>query len=48
MEFRDEATAPDLERAIAAMDRQIKQAYPEVRRVFIEAEPHRAHEQGPP
>jgi hypothetical protein len=27
-----------LEREIAAMDRNIKAAYPEVRRVFIEAE----------
>jgi cation diffusion facilitator family transporter len=44
VDFRDEATAPDLERAITAMERQIKQAYPEVKRVFIEAEAHGARE----
>ena len=38
VEFRDEATAPELEQAIAQMDRAIKAAYPEVKRIFIEAE----------
>ncbi|MHC4414040.1 MAG: cation diffusion facilitator family transporter [Planctomycetota bacterium] len=42
VEFRDEATAPDLEKAIARMDRQIKAAFPEVKRVFIEAESPRS------
>ena len=38
VEFRDEETAPDLEQVIARMDREIKTAFPEVKRVFIEAE----------
>jgi cation diffusion facilitator family transporter len=38
MEFRDELATGQLERAIATMDRDIKKAFPEVRRVFIEAE----------
>ena len=38
VEFRDEETAPDLEQVIARMDREIKSAFPEVKRVFIEAE----------
>ena len=38
MNFRDEMVVGQLEREIAAMDRAIKAAYPEVRRVFIEAE----------
>jgi cation diffusion facilitator family transporter len=42
VEFRDERMATDLEQAIAAMDREIKVAYPEVKRVFVEAEEARA------
>jgi len=38
MDFRDDLSVGQLERDIAAMDRDIKVAYPEVRRVFIEAE----------
>ena len=38
MEFRDEMRVGQLEGEIASMDRAIKNAYPEVRRVFIEAE----------
>ena len=38
MDFRDTLPVGQLEREIAAMDRNIKAAYPEVRRVFIEAE----------
>ena len=41
VEFRDDATATELERAIARIDRSIKQAYPEVKRIFIEAEEKR-------
>jgi cation diffusion facilitator family transporter len=43
VDFRDETPARDLERVIAAMDRQIKQAFPEVKRIFIEAEARREH-----
>ncbi len=38
VDFRDEIDAGQLERLIAAMDAQIKQAFPAVKRVFIEAE----------
>jgi len=38
MDFRDEMLVGQLEREIAAMDRAIKTTYPEVRRIFIEAE----------
>jgi len=38
IDFRDELTAPELETAIAKLDRNIKQAYPNVKRIFIEAE----------
>jgi cation diffusion facilitator family transporter len=38
MEFRNEMQVGQLEREIASMDRAIKAVYPEVRRVFIEAE----------
>ncbi len=38
IEFRDEATAVDLEQTISRMDRAIKEAFPEVKRIFVEAE----------
>jgi divalent metal cation (Fe/Co/Zn/Cd) transporter len=38
LKFRDKLVVGQLEREIAAMDRGIKSVYPEVRRVFIEAE----------
>ncbi len=41
VEFRDEARAPEIEQSIAAMDREIKEAFPEVKRIFIEAEEQR-------
>jgi cation diffusion facilitator family transporter len=38
VEFRDAATTPLIEKTIADVDRAIKAAFPEVKRVFIEAE----------
>ncbi len=38
VDFRDSATADEVERTIARLDRQIKAAHPRVKRVFIEAE----------
>ncbi len=38
VEFQDEATAVDIERIVAQLDRQIKAAHPAVKRVFVEAE----------
>ena len=39
LDFRDGALAPGIEAAIAEMDTAIKQTFPEVKRIFIEAEP---------
>ena len=38
VEFTDEARAPDLEEAVRRIEGNIKDAYPEVKRIFIEAE----------
>ncbi len=38
VEFKDETTATNLEHLIAEIDSKIKQAFPEVKRIFIEAE----------
>ena len=38
IDFKDEATAQELESAIAQLDRRIKKDYPEVKRIFVEAE----------
>jgi len=38
IDFQDELTAPDLEKAIARLDHKIKQAFPNVKRIFVEAE----------
>jgi divalent metal cation (Fe/Co/Zn/Cd) transporter len=39
MDFREAMAVGQLEREIASMDRAIKAEFPEVRRIFIEAEP---------
>lgn len=41
VEFDDRLRAEEIEAAIAALDGQIKAAYPEVKRIFVEAEAHR-------
>ena len=41
VDFVDETTAPELEQTINRLDRGIKEAYPEVKRVFVEAEARR-------
>lgn len=38
VDFQDQTTASELEETIAALDAQIKQAWPNVKRIFIEAE----------
>ena len=38
VDFRDEAVAPQIETAIAEIDAGIKRKFPEVKRIFIEAE----------
>ena len=38
LDFRNDASASQLEASIASLDRKIKQSFPEVKRVFVEAE----------
>ncbi len=42
VEFVDSASADDIEKVIADVDRQLKQTLPRVKRVFVEAEPRKA------
>jgi len=42
VDFVDSLLAGDLEDTISRLDRQIKQAYPKIKRVFVEAEARRA------
>ena len=41
VDFDDDAAAPEIEVAVAEIDSEVKRAYPEVQRIFIEAEPRR-------
>jgi divalent metal cation (Fe/Co/Zn/Cd) transporter len=38
VDFRDPMTADEIEIAVAEMDLRIKRAYPQIKRIFIEAE----------
>ena len=42
VDFVDEASTGDLEKSIARLDREIKQAFPRIKRIFVEAEARRA------
>ena len=46
VDFEDSATTEKLEHRIASIDKQIKQAYPQVKRIFIEAEHAKSGESG--
>ena len=43
VDFRDDATAGDIETVIAEMDQAIKRQYPQIKRIFIEAEKRRGN-----
>ncbi len=43
VDFRDGRTSSDVEEAISAMERKIKETFPEIRRVFIEAQSIAGH-----
>jgi divalent metal cation (Fe/Co/Zn/Cd) transporter len=43
LDFADELSAGDVEAAISQMERHIKEEYPQVRRVFIEAQSWHGH-----
>ena len=42
VDFADSISAGDVEETISRLDRHIKQTYPKIKRVFVEAEPMRA------
>jgi len=42
VDFADSVTAGDVEDTVSRLDRQIKQVYPRIKRVFVEAEARRA------
>jgi cation diffusion facilitator family transporter len=44
LDFRDDLSANDVEAAISALEIEIKAAYPQITRVFIEAQSWRAHQ----
>ena len=46
VDFADGITSADVEAAITALERDIKTAHPEIKRVFIEAQSWRAHAEG--
>ncbi len=48
IDFRDDLPAGELEKLIAELDTRIKQAFPEVKRVFVEAEARRRPTATPP
>src|SRR5689334_13934397 len=48
LDFRDNGTASEVEQAVTRIERRIKAAHPEVRRVFIEAQDRDAHSRSQP
>jgi divalent metal cation (Fe/Co/Zn/Cd) transporter len=44
VDFADSLSAGDIEDTIARLDRQIKQAYPRIKRIFVEAEARRGED----
>ena len=48
LDFRDNGTASEVEQAVTRIERRIKAAHPEVKRVFIEAQDREAHSRSQP
>ena len=48
LDFVDSGTAAEVEKAVTRVERRIKAAHPEVKRVFIEAQDRDAHRRGQP
>jgi divalent metal cation (Fe/Co/Zn/Cd) transporter len=48
LDFRDNGTASEVEQAVTRIERRIKVAHPEVKRVFIEAQDREAHSRSQP
>ena len=42
VDFKDSVSAGELEKAIAELDKAIKQKYPRIKRIFVEAEARRS------
>lgn len=45
LDFQDHRSAAEVERAVSALERRIKQAHPEIRRIFVEAQSNEGHRQ---
>jgi cation diffusion facilitator family transporter len=43
LDFVDTLTAAEVERAVSGLERRIKQAHPEIRRIFVEAQSREGH-----
>ncbi len=43
VDFRGQLTADEIESVIAEMDQAIKERYPQIKRIFIEAEKREGH-----
>jgi cation diffusion facilitator family transporter len=48
LDFRDNGTAAEVEQAVTRIERRIKAAHPEVKRIFIEAQDRDAHSHSQP
>jgi divalent metal cation (Fe/Co/Zn/Cd) transporter len=48
LDFRDSGTAAEVEQAVTRIERRIKAAHPEVKRVFIEAQDRDSHSRSQP
>ena len=48
IDFVDTGTAAEVERAVTRIERKIKAAHPEVKRVFVEAQDREAHRSSQP
>jgi hypothetical protein len=48
IDFIDAGTAAEVERAVTRIERKIKAAHPEVKRVFVEAQDREAHRSSQP
>ncbi len=45
IDFKDQLSSQEVEREVSQMERDIKEQYPEIKRVFIEAQSWRGHQQ---
>ena len=48
LDFADALSSTQVEAAVSSMEQRIKSAYPDITRVFIEAQSWRGHQRGAP